>query len=230
MQTNIKPRHEWKYAVSRMEYLAIRQRIRTLMQTDPHTGPDGTYRIRSVYFDDPDDHALWEKLDGVRVREKFRIRWYNDDVSYIALEKKRKVDSLGYKESARLSLPEARAITETGEIEWLRERPEKVCRELYSAMTCRGLRAKVVVSYRREPYIYRAGNVRVTFDSEIRTSVFRRDFFTGIRDISATATPDEMLMEVKYDEYLPEIIADLVQPAGLYRQAFSKYAACRRYG
>ena len=87
MQTNIKPRHEWKYAVSRMEYLAIRQRIRTLMQTDPHTGPDGTYRIRSVYFDDPDDHALWEKLDGVRVREKFRIRWYNDDVSYIALEK-----------------------------------------------------------------------------------------------------------------------------------------------
>ena len=170
------------------------------------------------------------ELDGVRVREKFRIRWYNDDVSYIALEKKRKVDSLGYKESARLSLPEARAITETGEIEWLRERSEKVCRELYSAMTCRGLRAKVVVSYRREPYIYRAGNVRVTFDSEIRTSVFRRDFFTGIRDISATATPDEMLMEVKYDEYLPEIIADLVQPAGLYRQAFSKYAACRRYG
>ena len=67
------------------------------------------------------------------------------DISYIALEKKRKVDSLGYKESARLSLPEARAITETGEIEWLRERSEKVCRELYSAMTCRGLRAKVVV-------------------------------------------------------------------------------------
>ena len=116
-----------------------------------------------------------------------------------------------------MSLPEARAITETGEIEWLRERSENVCRELYSAMTCRGLRAKVVVSYHREPYIYRAGNVRVTFDSEIRTSVFRRDFFTVLRDISATATPDEMLMEVKYDEYLPEIIADLLQPAGLYR-------------
>ena len=62
MQNTTKPRHEWKYALSRMEYLAIRQRIRTLMQTDPHTGPDGTYRIRSVYFDDPDDHALWEKL------------------------------------------------------------------------------------------------------------------------------------------------------------------------
>ena len=230
MNAAIKPRHEWKYVVSRMEYLAIRQRIRTLMQSDPHAGPDGTYRIRSVYFDDPDDHALWEKLDGVRVREKFRIRWYNDDVSYIALEKKRKVDSLGYKESARLSLSEACAITESREIEWLRDRAETVCRDLYSAMTCRGLRARVAVSYRREPYIYRAGNVRVTFDSEIRTSLFQSGYFAGIRDISATATPHDMLMEVKYDEYLPEIIADLVQPSGLYRQAFSKYAVCRRYG
>ena len=145
MNTAIKPRHEWKYVVSRMEYLALRQRIRTLMQSDPHAGQDGTDRIRSVYFDDPDDHALWEKLDGVRVREKFRIRWYNDDVSYIALEKKRKVDSLGYKESARLSLSEACAITESGEIEWLRDRAENVCRDLYSAMTCRGLRARVAV-------------------------------------------------------------------------------------
>ncbi len=230
MNNNIKPRHEWKYAVSRAEYLAIRQRIRTLMQYDPHTNPDGTYRIHSVYFDDPDDHALWEKLDGVRVREKFRIRWYNDNLSYIALEKKRKVDSLGYKEGAQISLSEARAITEAKEIEWLRDRPENVCRDFYSAMTCRGLRARVAVSYLREPYIYRAGNVRVTFDSEIRTSLFQKDFFDGIRDISATDAPDEILMEVKYDEFLPEIIANLLQPAGLYRQAFSKYATCRRFG
>ena len=228
MYTTATPRHEWKYEVSRAEYLAIRQRLRTLMRPDPHTNPDGTYRIRSIYFDDADDRALWEKRDGVRLREKYRIRWYNDDHSFIALERKRKIDALGYKESVVLRLIEAQAILD-GDTAFLRTRPEPLCWD-FLRETERGCRPRVTVSYRREPYLYAPGNVRVTFDSEIRTSLFHRAALSEIRGISATDTSEMMLMEVKYDAYLPQIIADLIQPSTLYRQAFSKYAACRKYG
>ncbi|MBQ7582983.1 MAG: VTC domain-containing protein [Lachnospiraceae bacterium] len=90
------------------------------------------------------------------------------------------------------------------------------------------LRPRVLVSYVREPYIYRPGNVRITFDSEIRTSLFDREFLKDkVSDISATDTPRDMLVEIKYDAFLPEIIQDLIQVRNIRQQAFSKYGACR---
>ena len=104
-------------------------------------------------------------------------------------------------------------------------------RELYAKMRYQALRPRVLVSYTREPYIFRAGNVRVTFDSEIRTSLFHREFLTKqVSDISATDTPQDIILEVKYDAFLPEIIQDLIQVNGIRQQAFSKYGACRRFG
>ena len=93
------------------------------------------------------------------------------------------------------------------------------------------LRPKVLVSYIREPYLYPAGNVRITFDSKIRTTLFHREFLSEeVPDISATDTPDTMILEVKYDRFLPGIIQDLIQSGLIRQQAFSKYGACRRYG
>ena len=93
------------------------------------------------------------------------------------------------------------------------------------------LRPKVMVSYVREPYIYRAGNVRVTFDSCIRTSLFQQNFLESkIHDVSATERPQDIILEVKYDAFLPEVIADLLHLDGIRQQAFSKYGACRKYG
>lgn len=109
--------------------------------------------------------------------------------------------------------------------------PSELIQELRCKMTLQQLRPKVLVSYIREPYVYTPGNVRVTFDRQIRTSIFHRDFLKkGLPDISATDVPGDMILEIKYDEFLPEIIADLLQTEGLRQQAFSKYGACRRYG
>lgn len=221
-------RHELKYMVSYADYLSIRQRLRCIMQTDPHTSKDGTYRIRSVYFDNSDDKALREKVDGIGKREKFRIRYYNDDLSFITLEKKMKIDNLCLKYDAPISEEEFRKILQ-GDIEWMRTNPQELVRELYAKMRYQRLRPRVRVSYLREPYIYKPGNVRVTFDSEIRTSLFNKEFL-GVPDISATDTPQDMILEVKYDAFLPQIIQDLVQTIGVSQQAFSKYGACRRFG
>ena len=81
-------RHEKKYPISQGDYLALRQRLRPVMQPDPHAGAEGVYSIQSVYFDNYRDKALREKIDGVQQREKFRIRYYNGDLSFVTLEKK----------------------------------------------------------------------------------------------------------------------------------------------
>ena len=223
-------RHELKYSIPYAEYLAMRKRLRAVMKTDPHTDADGRYRIRSIYFDNSDDKALREKIDGVAKREKFRIRYYNDDFSFITLEKKMKIDNLCLKIDARITEEECRKLL-AGDTAFMKTHESSLVRELYAKMKYQQLRPRVLVSYTREPYIYRAGNVRVTFDSEIRTSLFRREFLgPEVSDISATDTPQEMILEVKFDAFLPEIIQDLIQVNGIRQQAFSKYGACRRFG
>ncbi|MBO4775445.1 MAG: polyphosphate polymerase domain-containing protein [Lachnospiraceae bacterium] len=223
-------RHELKYAISYPDYLAMRDRLGKIMKKDPHTNEDGKYRIRSIYFDNCDDKALKEKINGVAKREKFRIRYYNDDFSFITLEKKMKIDNLCLKYDAPISEEECRKIL-NGDLAWMKDHESELVKELYAKMSYQRLKPRVLVSYEREPYIYTAGNVRVTFDSKIRTTIFHQEFLTKeVDDISATDTPEDMFLEVKYDAFLPEIIQDIIQVRGMRQQAFSKYASCRRFG
>ncbi len=223
-------RHELKYSIRFAGYLALTQRLRPVMRPDPHAGADGHYTIRSVYFDNYRDKALREKIDGVQRREKFRIRYYNDDFSFITLEKKIKHNDLCRKVDAPLTEADFRRILQSPGA-WMLEHPEPLVRELYCKMKTQQLLPRVLVSYVREPYVYAAGNVRVTFDSHIRTSLFAREFAGGaLPDISATDAPGDMILEVKYDAFLPEVIRCLLQSEELRTQAFSKYGACRRFG
>ncbi|MBO4458727.1 MAG: polyphosphate polymerase domain-containing protein [Butyrivibrio sp.] len=223
-------RHELKYAIGYSDYVAMRNRLRLVMMRDPHASDEGIYRIRSIYFDNADDKALREKVDGIQKREKFRIRYYNDDFSFITLEKKIKSDKLCLKCSARLTEDECRDIL-SGNLEFMRTHKNDLVKELYAKMHYQYLKPRVLVSYVREAYIYPPGNVRVTFDSQIRTSLFTRKFLTKeVKDISATDKPQDMILEVKYDAFMPGLIQDLIQVPGLRQQAFSKYGACRRFG
>ena len=221
-------RHEWKHEINYLDYLVIAQRLRAVMQPDAHA-KDGMYLITSLYFDNLEDKALREKVDGVNMREKFRIRYYNHDPSFISLEKKSKVNNLCAKESAWITKEEVERIIE-GDIGFLEEDPARpLLRELYIKMKGLGIRPKTIVEYDREPYVYAPGNVRVTFDSNIRTGLAATDMFrTGVVTIPAGDAPT--ILEVKWDAYLPEIIRDIVRVKGRRASAFSKYAACRVYG
>lgn len=221
-------RHEWKHEISYSDLLCIRQRLRAVAQPDPHC-IGGSYRIRSLYFDNAADKALREKIDGVNMREKFRIRYYNGDTAFMQLEKKSKVNGLGTKYGARLTAQEAQAIVD-GDIDWMKDAADRpLIRELYCKMRTRGLRAKTIVDYTREPFLYRPGNVRVTFDYNIRTGLSCTDFLN--RDcVTVPAGDAPIILEVKWDEYLPTIIKDCVQTPGRRVTAFSKYAQCRIYG
>lgn len=221
-------RHEWKHALHPAEAREVGRRLRALMQRDPHAGSGGRYVVRSLYFDNLDDRALREKLDGVNRREKFRIRYYNNDMGFLRLEKKSKVNGLCGKESASLDREEAQAIVE-GRLDWMRgARGGPLVQELYAKMRTQGLRPKTIVDYDREPFIYGPGNVRVTLDRDIRTGLRCTDFLDrGCVTIPAGDAP--VILEVKWDAYLPSLIQDAVR-MGRGHTAFSKYAACRIYG
>lgn len=220
-------RHEWKHEITPSDLFAIRQRLRAVAHTDTHT-VNGMYDIRSLYFDNLADKALREKLDGVNIREKFRIRYYNDDLSMIRLEKKSKHGGLGNKQSARLSPEEAQAIVD-GNWAWMPKCTQPLVRELYQKMVCQGLRPKTIVDYTREPFTYRPGNVRVTLDYNIRTGLRCVDFLNP-NCVTVPAGEAPIILEVKWDAFLPSIIRDAVQLDGRRTAAFSKYAACRIYG
>ena len=220
-------RHEWKHELSFQDYLILRQRLCAVMEPDPHA-VDGRYFIRSLYFDNLDDKALREKLDGVSRREKFRMRYYNGDPSLIHLEKKSKLDGLGTKFSADLTAAEAQKIVD-GELDWMMDADRPLLRELYVKMRAQGLRPKTIVDYTREPFIYRPGNVRVTLDYDIRSGLGCTDFLNP-RAVTVPAGDAPILLEVKWDAYLPDLIRDVVQLPGRHVSAFSKYAQCRIYG
>ena len=202
--------------------------MKVVAQLDPHAQGKGYYTIRSLYFDNMADKALREKLDGVNEREKFRIRYYDGDTSVIHLEKKVKRDGVGYKVSCSLTAEEAQRIID-GDILWMATDPRGLVVELYAKMKGQGLRPKTIVDYERIPFVYGAGNVRVTIDFNIRTGLRCTDFLNP-DCVTIPAGGNDIVLEVKWDDYLPTIIRHAVQLKGRRQTAYSKYAQCRIYG
>ena len=220
-------RHEWKHEINYSDMIALRQRLRAVASADEHT-INGRYQIRSLYFDDPADTALREKLDGVSRREKFRIRYYNHDTSMIHLEKKSKLAGLGNKQMTALTAAQAQAIA-AGDIDWMAGSGDALLLELYAKMRGGGLRPRTIVDYTREPFVYGPGNVRVTLDYDIRTGLNCTDFLNP-DCVTIPAGNAPIILEVKWDGFLPDIIRDAVRLNGRRAGAFSKYAQCRIYG
>ena len=219
-------RHEVKHEISVHDMLILRQRLRAVMKPDKHA-VNGGYDIRSLYFDNIDDKALREKLDGVNIREKYRIRLYNNDPSVIHLERKFKHGGLGYKDSATLTAEQAQAIA-NGDVDWMARSQDKVILGFYTRIKNEGLKAKVIVDYSREPFVFAAGNVRVTLDYNIRTGLNCTDFLNP-NCVTVPIEGSPCILEVKWDNYLPDVIRDAVQLDGRHSAAFSKYAACRMF-
>ncbi len=218
-------RHELKHEITMQDMITIRQRLRAVATPDAHA-IDGKYLIRSLYFDTPEDKALIEKQAGVSRRQKFRIRYYNGDKSVIHLEKKSKTAGLGTKVSANLTKEQADSIV-SGNILWMKDQDNELIRELYSKMVSERLRPRTIVDYTREPFIFGPGNVRVTLDYDIRTGLDNTDFL----DMDCVTVPAAFgicIMEVKWDNFLPDIIRDAVQLKNTRTESFSKYEACRQ--
>ena len=220
---NITRRHELKYLCPVRQLELIKRRLLSVMTPDKHQGPDG-YTIRSLYFDTVGDRFLEENSAGIEYRNKYRIRLYDLDTSFIRFEEKTTVGSLKSKRSAKLTRDDAEHIISNGVN--IKDTDNGVLQRVGVLQRTELLRPKVIVEYDRFAFVSRAGNVRITFDQCIRASKDTEFFFEDIPMMPIL--PDQIsLMEVKYDGILPGYIAGLVNTGELQQIAFSKYALCR---
>ncbi len=227
-------RHELKYICSDAELAAMQLRLSHLMRRDPHTRSDGTYLIRSIYYDDYDNSYYNANEDGSNDRKKWRIRSYNLSRDNIKLECKRKFNGMIQKKSCTIKADQYDFVTDRNRLlhasAMISADNPPLLNEflLLCQTTC--LKPAVIVQYERRPFIYHEGNVRVTFDRSISSSCDIGGFFDEKLSVRPIMPVGTQLLEVKYDEFLSDSIYRTIQKRDMNLTTFSKYYLCRRFG
>lgn len=218
-------RNELKYIVDEASASYIRNALSEVLRLDPNGGSDG-YVIKSLYFDTPDDSDFMDKLDGLDVRRKVRLRTYDAPDSPVKLELKEKTGKQQRKRSIILTNEEAERIQE-GEYGLLLDRPGDFSKQLYLRMFCNLYRPKCVVVYRRMAYLSDYSETRITFDTELCSSetdlnVFDRNaVYWPVGDIGS------ITMEVKYSGVLMSVVRQVIKKCGAQQVSNSKYVLAR---
>ena len=218
-------RHEVKYLISLPEWALLRCRLPAAVRRDPNAGENGEYWIRSLYFDDYWNTAYEEKDAGVLTRHKYRIRVYNCSDRRILLERKNKYGPYIWKQSAPLTRRQTEAVLE-GDYAALLKDGVPLLQEFYYECTARLMRPRVIVDYDREPFVLDAGEVRITFDKRVRAGMGRFDLFDPDLPTVETLRGDQMIMEVKFTEFLPRQVRSILPPRSAELTAASKYVLC----
>lgn len=220
-------RHELKFLINEWQAAILKQLLKPLLPHDKNCGENGMYLVRSLYFDDLTESAFHEKVDGFLLRKKYRIRTYGgQNQHFIRAECKYKQDAYIYKQSARISSEEFYRILNY-DYEFLLYKPSLLLQDYYVQCTSYGLRPRVIVDYEREAFILAEGNVRVTFDHAVRASNNTFDIFSCDARAIPVFSPGTLVLEVKYDDFLPNRVRDLLKLGSLEQIAVSKYVFCR---
>jgi hypothetical protein len=217
-------RHEYKYLISAADAKLLKLRLKHIMQPDPHTGPSGRYTIRSLYFDDLAHSAFYEKADGICLRSKYRIRIYNYTLKSIKLEKKEKLGNLTRKTAQTIQRSDAKALQR-------REVPETLengdlLDELWLKIRSEGLRPMVLVDYDRTPFVCADGNTRITLDENLRTRPYCANLVASPAAMMPVLEKGQVILEVKFDDFLPSYLADALRDIPKANLAISKFALC----
>jgi len=221
-------RHEMKYVISAAQLPLLKSRIAGIMRPDSHASAEGAYNIRSLYFDDYHNSCYYENENGTDPREKFRIRIYNHSPERITLECKRKERGKTLKTSCRLTREQTELLMQ-GKAPTLTEELPPLLRKLILKMRTQLLRPVVIVEYERLPFVYKNGNVRVTFDTCVASSPDVEHFLSAELPKRPIMPVGQQLMEVKFDEYLPDPIYRSLNLGQLQQTAYSKYYLCRKF-
>ena len=222
-------RHELKYYITEGDYALLKRKLSLTMEQDAFAKKSGGEDfIRSLYFDDRDDSAFREKLDGTDERDKFRIRIYNMRDDVIKLECKHKSNGYIKKQSVNLGRKEYEQLM-MGRRGFLLNRPEPFAKRMYLEFTQRALKPAVIVDYTREPFVFPMEDVRITFDKNIRTAYRATDMFDANLPTYPVIDGGDMVLEVKFNRFLSTYVRSLLQLDRCQRSAISKYVLCRKF-
>lgn len=221
-------RHELKYFISWADYVIIRDLIMHVLRPDASGDEQGNYFVRSLYFDDAYNAALMDKIAGVQHRSKYRIRTYNMSTTAIRLERKRKNGSMISKDSVVLSRDLCDQLC-AGDVDGWQMQPSELMRDIYRQVKTRLLAPVVIVDYLREAYVHPAENIRITFDKHLRTGLRGYDLFDPRLPTVPALEAASVILEVKYDRYIPPYIKALLSRGNAQPSAISKYVMCRNF-
>ena len=217
-------RYEKKFLINNIQMEILKNNLSAALYLDSNIkSDDGSYFIRSLYFDDYKDTSYYQVIDGISKREKYRIRYYNYDPSYITLEKKSKVNNLGKKDKDKLTKEMVMKFINKEEI----ETDKPVITELQSKMKTDLYKPVVIIDYLRRAFTYPINDVRITLDYNISCSYEISKFFE--KDINSIPLLDKnmAILEVKYNDFLPDIVKRLINVENLEITSFSKYSTGR---
>ena len=227
--TNISPnerfRYEIKYLINSSQAEILKYRLSLLMDKD-NNAIDGYYFIRSLYFDDVNNTAYYEKIDGLEEREKYRIRFYNYDHSYIILELKGKKNNLTYKRQNRITEEDYNNIINQN-YDKINIEGRKVLEDFITKSKRNNLIPSIIVDYSRQPFIYPVEDVRITFDEDISSGRFDYDLFSKELLPYRVLEPNEIILEEKFNTFLPKTIKKVLDTVPKTRIAVSKFALCK---
>lgn len=217
-------RHELKYIISAASAQLLRNRLPHIMGRDPHAGETGQYTIRSLYFDNFHGMAYHEKVSGLSQRLKYRIRCYNYDYSFLKLECKEKNQNLTRKRAATIDLTQADALQTLTPMDC-----DGLVLELQNKLRWEGLRPKVLVDYDRTPFVCADGNTRITLDENLRTRPYCHQLQASPHAMIPVLEPEQVILEVKFDDFLPGHLAQALSDIPKTPLAISKFALCMEY-
>lgn len=218
-----KYRNEWKYILSNQDLSLLQSRISTVLQLDPHTPKSGSYLIHSLYFDDYKDTSLLSTEAGLSKRYKWRIRYYGNDLKYIVLEKKEKLDSRCHKKSCKITRSEYNSIVSGNILDLVYDTKKDLIRSLAKDVLLYNYKPKVIIDYERIAYVEEVTNVRITFDTKISASYDIDNFLNGDYTKYYLQNSGENILEVKFDDILPSYIRNIVESHHFIQTSFSKY-------
>lgn len=222
-----KYRNEIKFVINKDSAEILKRKLALLMDVDSNANSsDNSYFIRSLYFDDIYSNAYYEKMDGVEYRKKYRIRIYNNDFKFIRLECKYKHENKTSKDQMLIDKNICDKIIE-GNIDQLDINEDNLLLKFIIDYKLKSLRPAIIVDYKRLAYTYPVSDVRVTFDSQIRSGRYNYNLYDDNMDTYKVINDNEVVLEVKFNEVLPEQIAIVLSTVPMIRQAFSKFATCR---
>lgn len=219
-------RVEQKYIITEEKAAYLKYKLEYLMDYDSHA-KNGSYRIRSLYFDDFRDSFLEQNEAGNDFRQKFRIRTYNNSKDVIHLEIKKKERGYTRKEKENLTLVECNQLIQKER--WIpSEEAGEVKKKLYTLMQLQRLQPVQIVEYERIPFVEKNGNVRITLDKHITGSSQVEAFWEEILPCIPVLPTGHHILEVKYDEFIPDILKKILNELSLQKTAFSKYYYARK--
>lgn len=224
----MKYRNEWKFKVNDCEIIMIKNKISRLLSYDEHINNNGVYYIHSLYFDDYKNTCMRDNDAGIGVRYKWRIRYYNNNLDYICLEKKEKKNSLTRKKMCKISIEDYLSIVnnKTFDVFW-NSKNEPLLKEFCYDISTKLFKPKIIIDYERCAFIEPISNIRITFDRNISASKDLDKFIIGDYTKIPIQNINENIMEVKFDDILPSHIKQATYLKSLKQTTFSKYYLSR---